>query len=67
MDLPGNVTFSNTISGAGNFVQAGAGTTIFTASNTYSGGTTISNGTLQLNTGAWFGSGNVTNNGIARV
>jgi len=34
-----------------------------TASNSYSGGTTISNGTLQLNTGAGFGYGNVTNNG----
>ena len=64
LNQPGSTTFSNTISGAGNFVQAGSGTTILTASNSYSGSTTVSNGTLQLNTGAWFGSGNITNNGL---
>jgi fibronectin-binding autotransporter adhesin len=35
------------ISGAGSFTQAGAGTTILNAANTYSGSTTISSGTLQ--------------------
>jgi fibronectin-binding autotransporter adhesin len=44
---------SAAISGAGSFTQAGAGTTILNAANTYSGSTTISSGTLQatVNTG----------------
>jgi autotransporter-associated beta strand protein len=39
---------SGTISGSGSFVQMGPGTTILTASNSYSGGTTVAAGTLQL-------------------
>jgi autotransporter-associated beta strand protein len=35
------------ISGAGGFAQAGSGTTILNAANTYTGGTTVSAGTLQ--------------------
>jgi len=62
-NLPGSNTFSGVINGVGSLVQAGSGTLTLTASNSYSGGTTISNGTLQLNTGAWFGSGSVTNDG----
>ena len=42
-------TFGGVISGAGSFVQMGAGTTTVTATNTYSGGTTISAGTLLVN------------------
>jgi len=64
MNLPGNNSFANVISGTGGLTQAGSGTLTLTASNSYSGGTTISGGTLQLNTGAWFGGGNVTNNGL---
>ena len=63
LDLPGSNNFSNTINGAGSLIQASSGTLTLTVSNSYSGGTIISNGTLQLNTGGWFGSGNVTNNG----
>ena len=63
LNLPGSNTFANVVSGTGSLVQAGYGTLALTASNNYSGGTTVSNGALQLNTGAWFGSGNVTNNG----
>ena len=63
LDLPGNNTFANTISGAGSLTQVGAGTLTLTASNNYSGGTTISAGTLQLNPGAWFGGGKITDNG----
>ncbi len=62
-DLPGSSSFANTITGAGELVQAGSGTLTLTASNSYSGGTVIGSGTLQLNSGASFGSGNVTNNG----
>lgn len=42
------ITLSNTISGAGNFGQIGAGTTTLTANNTYSGTTSVSGGTLQV-------------------
>jgi autotransporter-associated beta strand protein len=63
LNLPGSNNFSNVISGTGKFIQANSGILALTVSNSYSGGTTISNGTLQVNTGAWFGSGNVTNNG----
>ncbi|AIF45934.1 autotransporter-associated beta strand repeat-containing protein [Dyella japonica] len=59
------VTFPGLIAGSGSVTQLGAGTTLFTANNTYTGGTTISAGTLQLGNGGTSGSivGNVTNNG----
>lgn len=63
VNLPGNNSFGNLVTGTGNFTQAGSGILTLTASNTYTGGTTINSGTLQLNTGAWFGSGKITNNG----
>jgi fibronectin-binding autotransporter adhesin len=47
----GNLSFSGVISGAGPLVISGSGTTILTASGTYTGGTTISSGTLQLGNG----------------
>ncbi|MDN9006647.1 autotransporter-associated beta strand repeat-containing protein, partial [Staphylococcus aureus] len=42
------------------------GTTVLTGANSYSGGTTISAGTLQLGNGGTSGSitGNVANNGV---
>jgi len=57
-------TFGGLISGSGSLVQMGSGTTILTADNTYSGGTTISAGTLQIGNGGTTGSiiGNVTDN-----
>jgi outer membrane autotransporter protein len=60
-----NIVVSNSVSGSGNLRQAGSGTTTLTADNTYSGGTTISSGTLQVGNGGTtgaIGSGNVTNN-----
>ena len=52
----GNITqgtdFSNTISGTGNLTQAGSGNlTISSSSNTYTGATTVSAGTLTLSGG----------------
>ena len=41
-------TFSGVISGGGAFQKLGTGTTILTATNSYTGGTTITAGTLQL-------------------
>ncbi|HZV05402.1 MAG TPA: autotransporter outer membrane beta-barrel domain-containing protein, partial [Gemmataceae bacterium] len=50
---------------AGALNMSGAGTLVLTAANTYSGGTTIGPGTLQLGDGGASGSiiGNVTDNG----
>lgn len=60
------MTFGDVISGTGRVTQAGSGKTILTGTNTYTGGTTISAGTLQIGDGGTSGSiaGNVTN-GIA--
>ncbi|MFA5094126.1 MAG: autotransporter domain-containing protein, partial [Candidatus Omnitrophota bacterium] len=59
-------TFSGLLSdgGAGKFSLAkdGTGTLILTGANTYSGGTTIDNGALQVNNSRALGSGAVTNN-----
>jgi autotransporter-associated beta strand protein len=63
INLPGSNSFGNDISGTGQFIQAGTGALTLTADNSYTGGTTISGGTLQINTGASVGGGNVTNNG----
>ena len=45
-------TFGGLISGAGGVTQLGNGATVLTANNTYTGGTTITAGILQLGAGA---------------
>jgi autotransporter-associated beta strand protein len=60
------VTYAGAISGTGSMIQAGSGALILTGTNTYSGGTSIADGTtLQLGNGGQSGSivGNVINNG----
>jgi CSLREA domain-containing protein len=62
------VTVSNQITGTGTLTQAGAGTVILTATNAYSGTTTISSGTLQVGNGGTTGTlgglpGSVIDNG----
>lgn len=59
------VAFNGAVSGAGNLQQNGGGSTILTATNTYTGGTAINAGTLQLGNGGASGSivGDVTDNG----
>jgi fibronectin-binding autotransporter adhesin len=60
-----DVTFNGIVSGSGSLEQAGKGSLILAGTNTYTGGTTISNGTLQLGNGGSTGSiaGDVINNG----
>ncbi len=59
-----DLTFAGVISGTGSLVQAGTGTTVLTGNNTYTGVTTISQGTLQIGNGGTTGSiaGDVVNN-----
>ena len=58
-------TFAGVIAGIGAVKQVGSGTTVLTGANSYTGGTTIESGTLQIGDGGVSGSiiGNVTNNG----
>ncbi|MGA7489575.1 MAG: autotransporter-associated beta strand repeat-containing protein [Xanthobacteraceae bacterium] len=56
-------TFSNMISGTGAFVQAGPGTTVLTANNTYTGATTVSAGTLRVSGSIAASSGVIVNSG----
>jgi outer membrane autotransporter protein len=57
--------FNGVVSGSGTLSQIGTGTTVLTAENRYSGGTTIASGTLQLGDGGTTGSivGDVANDG----
>jgi outer membrane autotransporter protein len=59
------LVFSGAISGAGSVTQLGSGATIFDADNSYTGGTTIAAGTLQLGEGSATGKvvGNVADYG----
>ena len=59
-----STTFSGQIVGGGSIVKAGSGTLVLTGDNTYSGGTTINTGTLQIGNGGTTGSvaGNIVNN-----
>jgi autotransporter-associated beta strand protein len=63
----GTTTVSGSISGTGNLTQAGTGTTVLAANNSYGGSTTISAGTLQVGNGGTTGSlgsaSTVTDNG----
>jgi len=52
----GSLTFAPSLTGTLTVNKLGAGTTILTASNTYTGTTTIASGTLQLGNGGTSGS-----------
>ena len=53
-------TFGGIISGTGNVLQSGRGTTVLAANNTYSGGTTIAAGSILTQSSSALGSGPVT-------
>ncbi|MBS9478670.1 beta strand repeat-containing protein, partial [Ancylobacter radicis] len=57
-------TYAGSITGSGALVKTGAGTLILTGDSTYTGGTTISAGTLQIGNGGTTGSviGSIVNN-----
>ncbi|MGA8819961.1 MAG: autotransporter-associated beta strand repeat-containing protein, partial [Xanthobacteraceae bacterium] len=61
IDLSANFSMAGVISGSGAFVQLGAGTTIFTTADDYSGATTVDAGTLQLGDGGSLGFGGALN------
>jgi fibronectin-binding autotransporter adhesin len=52
----GTLTVGGVISGTGALINDGSGTVILANNNSYSGGTTINNGTLQLGNGGGTGS-----------
>jgi autotransporter-associated beta strand protein len=60
-----DVTFNGVVSGSGSLTLAGIGTVILTGASTYTGGTTIGNGILQIGNGGGTGSivGDITDNG----
>ncbi|WP_156076273.1 autotransporter-associated beta strand repeat-containing protein [Erythrobacter colymbi] len=64
-----NTTFAGVISGAGSLVKTGATRFTLTGANTYTGGTTIAEGALQLGENGTTGSivGPVVNNGALVV
>jgi fibronectin-binding autotransporter adhesin len=57
-----NVSFGNIVSGAGSLTKAGTGVLVLTNTNTYTGGTLVSAGTLQIGNAGTTGSivGNVS-------
>jgi len=59
-------TYSSVISGSGTVTKQGAGALTFSKDQTYTGATTISEGTLRIGNGGTSGnlSGTVTNNGM---
>ena len=65
----GQVTLAGVLSGAGALTKQGSYTLILTADNTYSGGTAISGGVLQLGSGGTTGAitGNILNNAALRI
>jgi autotransporter-associated beta strand protein len=59
-------THSGAVSGSGSVTKLSVGTTTLTASNSYTGGTLISAGTLELGSGGSI-AGNITNNANLRI
>jgi len=54
-----NIVFNGIVSGGGSLVQLGPGQLTLTGTNTYTGGTTVKAGTLELPAGAALGTGDI--------
>ena len=63
IDRDNAITLTNSISGGGNLEQVGTGVTSIGAANTYTGGTTISAGTLAIGNAGALGTGTVSLSG----
>ncbi len=62
-DYSADKTIPNAISGDGVVIKNGQGTVTISGANTYTGGTTISQGTLKLTDSGALGTGAIVNNG----
>ncbi|OZU15783.1 fibronectin-binding autotransporter adhesin ShdA [Salmonella enterica] len=60
-------TLDNNVTGEGQIVKSGSDELIVTGDNTYSGGTTISGGTLTADHADSLGSGDIDNSGVLQV
>ncbi|ECY9925468.1 fibronectin-binding autotransporter adhesin ShdA [Salmonella enterica subsp. enterica] len=60
-------TLDNNVTGEGQIVKSGSDELIVTGDNNYSGGTTISGGTLTADHADSLGSGDIDNNGVLQV
>ena len=58
----GSADYAGVISGTGSLIKSGTGTLLLSGANTYSGGTTVSAGTLQGNSASL--QGNILNNAM---
>ena len=65
VDTAETVTLATALSGTRGLVLSGSGTLVLTADNAYTGGTTVTGGTLQLGTGGTSGmiAGSIANSG----
>ncbi|WP_420403915.1 DUF4347 domain-containing protein [Nisaea sp.] len=63
IDNSADVIVSSVIEGAGNLTKSGANTLTLSGNNTYTGTTTVSNGTLSVSADGNLGTGSVTLNG----
>ena len=59
------MTFSGVVSGSGDLIQNGPGTTLLSGTNTFSGGLTVASGTAQFGNDSAAGTGTLTLNGGA--
>ncbi|OHF90973.1 AIDA autotransporter [Salmonella enterica subsp. diarizonae serovar 38:[k]:-] len=60
-------TLDNNVTGEGQIVKSGSDELIVTGDNTYSGGTTITGGTLMADHADSLGTGTIANNGVLQV
>ncbi|EDR9809464.1 autotransporter outer membrane beta-barrel domain-containing protein [Salmonella enterica] len=67
LELNTGGTFDNAISGSGQVVKSGDETLTLSGSNTYTGGTTINDGTLIASNVEALGSGDVTNDAVLEL